>query len=67
MKKTTLTFILGTLAGALPALLALHHYRQKDLEKLIDQRLRLQMQIDEQRHLLEEALASLEAKQAKRK
>lgn len=62
MKKTAFTFALGALAATIPAVLAVRHYRQKDLEKLIDQRHRLQKQIEAQRRLLEQVLATLEAK-----
>lgn len=61
MKKATFTFVLGALAAAVPALLALQHYRQKDLERLIDQRQRLQKQIETQRRLLTEAIEALQA------
>lgn len=67
MKKTAFTFALGALAATIPAILAVRHYRQKDLEKLIDQRHRLQKQIEAQRRLLEQVLATLEASEVKRK
>lgn len=65
MKKTAFTFALGALAATIPAILAVRHYRQKDLEKLIDQRHRLQKQIEAQRRLLEQVLATLEASEVK--
>lgn len=67
MKKTAFTFALGALAATIPAILAVRHYRQKDLEKLIDQRHRLQKQIEAQRRLLEQVLATLEASEVKAK
>lgn len=64
MKKTT-AFLLGALAATLSvgtaAVLTVQHYRQKELEKLIAQRLTLQRQLKAQQQLLEEAMQALEA------
>lgn len=63
MKKTT-SFLLGALAATVTvgtaAILMVQHYRQKELEKLIAQRLTLQRQLIAQQQLLEEAMQSLE-------
>lgn len=63
MKKTT-SFLLGALAATISvgtaAVLTMQHYRQKELEKLIAQRLTLQRQLIAQQQLLEEAMQSLE-------
>lgn len=66
MKKTAFTFFLGALAASIPAILAVRHYRQKDLDALIEQRLRLKRQIDLQRRILQQTLATLEASNAAR-
>lgn len=67
MKKSAFTFVLGALTATIPALLTLRYYRQKDLEKLIDQRQRLQKQIDAQHRLLEKAMDALQAQEAAKK
>lgn len=64
MKKTT-SFLLGALTATVSvgtaAVLTLQHTRQKELEKLIAQRLTLQRQLKAQQQLLEEAMQALQA------
>lgn len=64
MKKTT-AFYLGALAAGLiaapAAWLVVRHQRQKDVERLLAQRLLLQKQIRMQKKLLNEVLANLGA------